>query len=126
MNANLKPFRSGAEWTGNRKGRPPIGAAIAEMARDVITRRGLVEKLGSIASRKGSLQVRAIEVLFAYAYGKPPSEIRLAPSGQALDVRAVLIQIVQDCPEEMRGFLAHRLIELGRAEAGGSEGSLMP
>jgi hypothetical protein len=117
-NENLKPWPAGV--SGNPQGRPKIGAAIAPAAREVIERRGLLEKLGAIASRKGSLQVRAIEVLLAYGYGKPPSEIRLAPSGQALDVRAVLIQIMQDCPQEMKGFLAHRLVMLDRAEEAGS------
>ena len=50
---NLKPFRKGQ--SGNPKGRPPIGAAIAELARGEIERRGLVEKLGAIAARRGWL-----------------------------------------------------------------------
>src|SRR5437879_964973 len=68
--------------SGNPKGRPPTGLAIAELARDEIERRGLVAKLGGIAARKGSQQLRAIELLFAYAYGRPRSEMALEHTGK--------------------------------------------
>ena len=67
--------------SGNPKGRPPSGPAIAELARDEIERRALVTKLGAVAAGKSSQAVRACELLLNYAYGKPRGEIALEHSG---------------------------------------------
>jgi hypothetical protein len=46
-----------ARWTkgqsGNRKGRPKSGIAIAELARGQVARHKLIEKLGRIGARLG-------------------------------------------------------------------------
>lgn len=74
MNQNLKPFVKGQ--SGNVKGRPPV-SDIRSMIRDVISEpcNGSKTKLEAIVNNlvKLSLQgnVRAVEVLFSYAYGKP-------------------------------------------------------
>jgi hypothetical protein len=76
---NLKPWRKGQ--SGNPAGRPRVGLAIAEQARTEIARRDLVGKLGAIAAGKSSQQVKAIELLLAYAYGRPKAEVALEHSG---------------------------------------------
>src|SRR5579862_2320303 len=75
-----------ARWTkgktGNPKGRPRKGTAIADLARQQITKHKLVEKLGSIGARQGEYsktdvdqQLRAIQMLLSYGYGPPRAEM---------------------------------------------------
>ena len=106
--------------SGNPKGRPPIGAAIAEAARDEIERRSLVGKLGTIAAGRGGQAVKAIELLLAYAYGRPRNEVGLN-LGAAPDVarlRAVVVEALEAFPEA-RVEVARRLVELEESETDG-------
>jgi Family of unknown function (DUF5681) len=68
--------------SGNPKGRPRRGTAIAELARSQIERHKLVDKLGNLGARVGEyaevdvdLQLRAIQLLLAYGYGPPRPEV---------------------------------------------------
>ena len=85
-------------WTkgnsGNPRGRPKRGTAIAEIARDQIERHQLVEKLGSIGAGEGDYreadvdqQLRAIQLLLAYGYGPPKADKERNEGG-------VIIQVV--------------------------------
>src|ERR1051325_2994663 len=72
-----------ARWSkgqsGNPRGRPRTGTAIAELARRQLEKHKLVEKLGSIAAGEHDVdvgqQLRAIQLLLAYGYGPPRPEI---------------------------------------------------
>src|SRR5437868_3836375 len=75
-----------ARWTkghsGNPRGRPKRGTAIAELARAQVEKHKLIEKLGSIGARANEYadvdvdqQLRAVQLLLAYAYGPPRAEI---------------------------------------------------
>ena len=86
-----------ARWvkgqSGNRRGRPPSGTAIAELARGQVEKHKLIEKLGSIGARQGEYvkvdvdqQIRAIQLLLAYGYGPPRAEINTG--------EGVVIQVV--------------------------------
>jgi hypothetical protein len=65
--------------SGNRRGRPKAGTAIAELARRQLDKHKLVELLGSIAAGEvreigADQQLRAIQLLLAYGYGPPRQE----------------------------------------------------
>src|ERR1700686_1317794 len=69
--------------SGNRRGRPKSGTAIAELARAQVEKHRLIEKLGSIGARQSEYekvdvdqQMRAIQLLLAYGYGPPRAEIK--------------------------------------------------
>lgn len=71
-----------ARWSkgvsGNPGGRPKRGEAIAELARDQIHKHDLIAKLGEIAAGKNADvpdQIRAIQLLLAYGYGPPKTEV---------------------------------------------------
>ena len=75
-----------ARWSkgqsGNPKGRPREGTAIAGLARSQVEKRKLIEKLGGIGARAGEYtnvgvdqQIRAIQLLLAYGYGPPRGEV---------------------------------------------------
>ena len=73
-----------ARWTkgqsGNPRGRPRTGTAIAELARGQVDKHKLIAKLGSIAAGEQAdvdvgQQLRAIQLLMSYAYGPPRTEI---------------------------------------------------
>src|ERR1051325_10796433 len=75
-----------AKWikglSGNPKGRPREGAAIAGLARSQVERHKLIEKLGEIGARAGEYtnvdigqQIRAIQLLLSYGYGPPRGEL---------------------------------------------------
>ena len=75
-----------ARWikgkSGNPKGRPRMGAAIADLARHQIEKHKLIDKLGSIGAGQGNSnsvdvdqQLRAIQLLLSYGYGPPRGEI---------------------------------------------------
>ena len=85
-------------WTkgnsGNPRGRPKRGTAIAELARDQIEKHKLVEKLGIIGAGEGDYreadvdqQLRAIQLLLAYGYGPPKADFERNEGG-------VIIQVV--------------------------------
>lgn len=82
---NLKPWGPGQ--SGNPRGRPASGLALAELARELVSKHDLVGKLARIAARAGrskvgvDQQLRAIQLLLAYAYGPPKTEIALEHSG---------------------------------------------
>lgn len=74
-----------ARWikgeSGNPKGRPREGSAIAGLARSQVQKHKLVEELGRIGARQGEYnkidvdqQIRAIQLLLAYGYGPPRGE----------------------------------------------------
>ena len=82
-----------ARWvkgqSGNRKGRPRNGTAIAQLARAQVDKHKLVEKVGSIGARQGEYakvdvdqQVRAIQLLLAYGYGPPRPDTEGAMAAQ--------------------------------------------
>lgn len=88
-----------ARWlrgqSGNPRGRPKKGNAIADLARQQIEKHRLVEKLGSIAARQSEYsdvevteQLRAIQMLLAYGYGGPPRAELEAGDGN------VVIQVI--------------------------------
>ena len=86
-----RPWPKGV--SGNPKGRPPLVLAVAEMARTEVQKHRLVEKLGEIAANPGrgrnavDHQLRAIQLLLAYAYGPPRGEIEgLASDGLRIEV----------------------------------------
>jgi hypothetical protein len=67
--------------SGNPKGRPKKGVAIAELARLQIEKYKLIEKLASIGAGQNDRdsvdvdqQLRAIQLLLAYGYGPPRVE----------------------------------------------------
>ena len=77
--------RTMARWikgkSGNPRGRPKDGTAIAGLARSQVERHKLIEKLGGIGARQGEFseveidqQIRAIQLLLAYGYGPPRAE----------------------------------------------------
>jgi hypothetical protein len=120
---NGRPWPKG--HSGNPKGRPPTGLAIAELARAEVDKHGLVVKLGNIAARgRGDKQFRAIQLLLAYAFGTPRSEIALQHSGsigRAEDLarlRAVFTKVLEGFPEAARIEAAKRLLELEETESG--------
>ena len=72
-----------ARWakgqSGNPRGRPRAGTAIADLAGRQVNQHQLIETLGSIAAAAGALvdvdqQLRAIQLLLAYGYGPPRAE----------------------------------------------------
>src|ERR1043166_5438630 len=83
-----------ARWSkgqsGNPRGRPRTGTAIAELARRQLEKHRLVEKLGSIAAGEHDVdvgqQLRAIQLLLAYGYGPPRAEIE---KGDRLTVQVI-------------------------------------
>ena len=75
-----------ARWikgeSGNPRGRPRNGTAVAVLARSQVEKHKLVEKLGRIGARAAEYsdvsadqQLRAIQLLLAYGYGPPRPEI---------------------------------------------------
>jgi hypothetical protein len=75
-----------ARWikglSGNPKGRPREGTAIAGLAQSQVERHKLVEKLDGIGAREDEYakvdvdqQIRAIQLLLAYGYGPPQAEL---------------------------------------------------
>jgi hypothetical protein len=94
-NRNLKPWRKGE--SGNPRGRPPTGQAIAELARAEVDKHGLLVKLGNIAARgRGDKQFRAIQLLLNYAFGQPRSTNE--PSLQSPDRGVRVIVEYEDIP----------------------------
>lgn len=67
--------------SGNPRGRPQRGAAIAELARAQVEKYKLIEKLGRIGAASDEFaavdvdhQLRAIQLLLSYGYGPPRTE----------------------------------------------------
>lgn len=86
-----------ARWTkgksGNPRGRPKKGTAIAGLARKQIEKHKLVEKLGSIGARQAEYsdvdldqQLRAIQLLLSYGYGPPRAELDTSEKGVVVQV----------------------------------------
>src|ERR1017187_1640332 len=89
-----------ARWikglSGNPKGRPREGTAIAGLARSQVERHKLVEKLGRICAREGEYaevdvdrQIRAIQLLLAYGYGPPRGELE---GGEAVVIQVTYVE----------------------------------
>src|ERR1039457_1017200 len=89
-----------ARWikglSGNPKGRPREGTAIAGLARSQVERHKLVEKLGRIGAREGEYaevdvdrQIRAIQLLLAYGYGPPRGELE---GGEAVVIQVTYVE----------------------------------
>src|SRR5580765_1759711 len=89
-----------ARWmkglSGNPKGRPREGAAIAGLARSQVERHKLIEKLGGIGARAGEYtkvdadqQIRAIQLLLAYGYGPPRAELE---GGDAVMIQVTYVE----------------------------------
>jgi hypothetical protein len=83
-----------AHWSGNPRGRTRDATAIAGRARSQVERHQLIEKLGGIGARQGEYrdvdidqQIRAIQLLLAYGYGPPQTELE---SGDAVMIRVTL------------------------------------
>jgi len=77
-----------ARWikgqSGNPKGRPRSGTAIAGLARSQLEKYKLVEKLGRIGAGAAEYsdidtdqQIRAMQLLLAYGYGPPRAELEV-------------------------------------------------
>ena len=75
-----------ARWTkgqsGNPRGRPKSGNAIADLARSQVEKHRLIDKLGAVGARTNEYadvavdqQLRAIQLLLSYGYGPPRAEI---------------------------------------------------
>ena len=89
-----------ARWitgeSGNPKGRPREGTAIAGLARSQVQKHKLVEKLGRIGAREGEYakvdvdqQIRAIQLLLAYGYGPPRAELE---GGDAVVIQVTYVE----------------------------------
>jgi hypothetical protein len=117
-------------WTkgqsGNRKGRPKSGTAIAELARGQVARHKLIEKLGSIGARLGEYvkvdvdqQMRAIQLLLAYGYGPPRAEVNV---GEGMVIQVVYaetnnIAINSAAPGAIPGDSASQTLQRGLLRA---------
>jgi len=82
--------------SGNLKGRPRQGSAIAPLARSQVEKRKLIDKLGRIAAREGEYlqveidqQIRAIQLLLAYGYGPPRAELE---GGDAVVIQVTYVE----------------------------------
>jgi len=89
-----------ARWmkglSGNPKGRPKEGSAIAGLARSQVERHKLIERLGGIGARAGEYakvdvdqQIRAIQLLLAYGYGPPRAEL---DGGDAVVIQVTYVE----------------------------------
>jgi len=89
-----------ARWikgeSGNPKGRPREGSAIAGLARSQVQKHKLVEELGRIGARQGEYnkidvdqQIRAIQLLLAYGYGPPRGEFE---SGDGVVIQVTYVE----------------------------------
>jgi len=88
-----------ARWikgqSGNPKGRPQGGTAIAALARSQVEKHKLIEKLGRIGAGTGEYRdveidqrLRAIQLLLAYGYGPPRAELERS-DGVVIEVNYV-------------------------------------
>ncbi len=89
-----------ARWikgkSGNPRGRPKRGAAIADLARQQIAKHKLVEILGGIGGGQGEYsgvevhqQLRAIQLLLSYGYGPPRAEMDASDGRVVIEVTYV-------------------------------------
>ena len=119
-----------ARWikgqSGNPKGRPREGTAIAGLARSQVQRHKLVEALGRIGARQGEYakadvdqQIRAIQLLLAYGYGPPRGELE---GGDAVVIQVTYVQRNQiaingAAPSTMAGGAAGETVQRGLLRA---------
>jgi hypothetical protein len=85
-----RPFQSGGAWTGNRRGRPPVGESVAEYIRQCVGQdaKAIVDKLVEIAlspHRDVRARIQAAEVLLTRGFGKPPESVTISGSLATLD-----------------------------------------
>src|ERR1039458_6836724 len=126
-----------ARWikgeSGNPKGRPREGTAIAGLARSQVEKHKLIEKLGGIGAREGEYtevdvdqQIRAMQLLLAYAYGPPRSELE---GGDAVVIEVTYVERNQiaingAAPGAIAGGAAGQTVQRGLLRASlGEDGS---
>ena len=92
-----------ARWTkgksGNPRGRPRSGTAVADLARRQVDKHKLIDKLASIAAGANEYsdvdvdqQIRAIQLLLNYGYGPPRAEVQ---SSEGLVIQVVYAETNQ-------------------------------
>ena len=85
-----RPFQPGAAWTGNRKGRPPVGESVADYIRQLAgpDAKAIVDRLFQIATgehKDVNARIKAAELLLTRGYGKPPDNLNISGSVARLD-----------------------------------------
>src|SRR5258708_6835689 len=92
--ARGKPFQRGEVWNGNPGGRPKKLASLTLACKD-LTHDHLVILDEMIRDKKtpANARVRAVELIFAYGYGKPAQAVAVANLGS---VEGVAVDNVAD------------------------------
>jgi len=79
------PFKPGAEWTGNRHGRPRVGETVADYIRGLAgtDAREYIDKLHAMATgshKDTKARLQAIAILLERGWGRPPQELDIHDS----------------------------------------------
>jgi hypothetical protein len=72
--ANLKPFKKGE--SGNPKGRPAIAKGFRDRCKGFMEKDGWKDLMEVARNAHDKDRVRALELIAAYAYGKPSQEVK--------------------------------------------------